>query len=196
MDGSTIKRGMVPWTVGCFIGVNPGWNSERGITESRSPSLLTCLHQFVQVRRQDESRKCCHTSGPDATLRTVQIHVPRLKDENTTELFLGFRIGTVGRFGLAVLPIRSKQFPQAEALLRLPNAVGAKMVVIFKAGVEHGVLLALGHGFEFVFVKVRKTDVFHCSSAVGLCLGVGASSTSVADSSVTVSSNEAQQILI
>ena len=25
------------------------------------------------------------------------IHVPRLKDENATELFLGFRIGTVGR---------------------------------------------------------------------------------------------------
>ena len=32
------------------------------------------------------------------------IHVPRLKDENAAELFLGFRIGAVGRRHFAVLP--------------------------------------------------------------------------------------------
>jgi hypothetical protein len=41
--------------------------------------------------------------------------------------------------------------------------VGAKMVVVFKAGVEHGVLFVLGHGFVFAFVVVAQTDVFHRS---------------------------------
>ena len=40
------------------------------------------------------------------------------------------------------------------------------MVVVFKACVEHRVLLALGHAFEFAFVEVSETDVFHCSSAI------------------------------
>jgi hypothetical protein len=34
------------------------------------------------------------------------IHVPRLKDENTAELFFGFGIRAVGRCHLAVLPIQ------------------------------------------------------------------------------------------
>jgi hypothetical protein len=38
------------------------------------------------------------------------------------------------------------------------------MVVVFKAGIEHGVSLALSHAIEFVFVVVAKTEVFHCSS--------------------------------
>jgi hypothetical protein len=37
----------------------------------------------------------------------------------------------------------------------------------FKACVEHGVLLALGHAFAFAFVEVSQTDVFHCSSPLG-----------------------------
>jgi hypothetical protein len=53
------------------------------------------------------------------------------------------------------------------------------------------VLLALGHAFAFAFVEVSQTDVFHRSSPLA-----GASSTAVADFSVTVSSNEAQHILI
>jgi hypothetical protein len=32
------------------------------------------------------------------------VHVPRLKDKNAAELFLGFRIGTAGRYHFAVLP--------------------------------------------------------------------------------------------
>jgi len=45
--------------------------------------------------------------------------------------------------------------------------VGAKMVVVFKACVEHRVLFALGHAFEFAFIEVSETDVFHCSSPLG-----------------------------
>jgi hypothetical protein len=41
------------------------------------------------------------------------------------------------------------------------------MVVVFKACVEHGVLLSLGHAIELAFVVVSETDVFHCSSPVG-----------------------------
>jgi hypothetical protein len=40
-------------------------------------------------------------------------------------------------------------------------SVGAKMVVVGEAGVEHGVTLALCHGLVFAFVVVTQTDVFH-----------------------------------
>jgi hypothetical protein len=40
---------------------------------------------------------------------------------------------------------------------------GAKVVIVVKALVEHGVSLALGHGVEFAFVVVPQTDVFHGS---------------------------------
>src|SRR5260370_29079892 len=42
--------------------------------------------------------------------------------------------------------------------------VGAKMVVVFKARVEHCVSLGLSHAIKFAFVVVPQTDVFHCSS--------------------------------
>src|SRR6266542_1245556 len=45
-----------------------------------------------------------------------------------------------------------------------PVPAGAKMVVIFKARIEHGVSLGLSHAVEFAFVVVAKTEVFHCSS--------------------------------
>jgi hypothetical protein len=35
------------------------------------------------------------------------------------------------------------------------------MVVIFKAGIEHGVSLGLSHAVEFAFVVIAKTDVLH-----------------------------------
>jgi hypothetical protein len=38
---------------------------------------------------------------------------------------------------------------------------GAKMIVVFKANVEHGVLLALSHAIEFAFIEVSQTYVFH-----------------------------------
>ena len=56
---------------------------------------------------------------------------------------------------------------------------------------EHRVLLALGHAIAFAFVEVSQTEVFHRSSPLAK-----ASGTTVADFSVTVSSNEAQHILI
>src|SRR5262245_62020151 len=93
------------------------------------------------------------------------IHVPRLKDENAAELFLGFRIGTVRSCDLAVLPIQGQGgFRRLKRFSTSKVPVGAKMVVVFKACVEHLVLLALGHAFEFAFVVVSQTDVFHSSS--------------------------------
>jgi hypothetical protein len=49
--------------------------------------------------------------------------------------------------------------------------VGAKMVVVFKASVEHGVSLALSHAIEFAFVVVPEAEVFHCSSPRPSSLG-------------------------
>src|ERR1700722_18475377 len=40
-------------------------------------------------------------------------------------------------------------------------SVGAHMVVVLKAFVEHSVSLVLGHPFEFSWLDVSQTDVFH-----------------------------------
>src|SRR5229473_3944300 len=46
-------------------------------------------------------------------------------------------------------------------------SVGAQMVVVLKAFVERCVSLVLGHPFEFSWLDVSQTDVFHCSSPHG-----------------------------
>src|SRR5829696_8305985 len=121
------------------------------------------------------------------------IEVSRLKDENAAELFLGFRIGAVGRRDFAVLPVQGQR-----GLRRLKRyfgnkmSVGAQMVVVLKALVEYCVPLVFGHPFEFSGLDVSQTDVFHCSSPP--C--VVASSTAPRRFSVTVSSNEARHILM
>src|SRR5260370_15031499 len=43
-------------------------------------------------------------------------------------------------------------------------SVGAQMVIVLKAFVEHCVSLVLGHPFEFSWLDVSQTNVFHCSS--------------------------------
>src|SRR5258706_7987829 len=93
------------------------------------------------------------------------IEVSRLKDLNAAELFLGFRIGAVGRRDFAVFPVQGQR-----GLRRLKwyfgdkMPVGAEMVVILKAFVERCMSLVLGHPFEFSRRDVSQADVFHCSS--------------------------------
>src|SRR4026207_2062983 len=121
------------------------------------------------------------------------IEVSRLKDLKAAQLFLGFRIGAVGRRDFAVFPVQSHR-----GLRRLKRyfgnkmSVGAQVVVVLKALVEYCVSLVLGHPFELSWLEVSQTDVLHLffSSLVV------ASSTAVAGFSVTVSSNEARHILI
>src|ERR1039458_3202346 len=90
------------------------------------------------------------------------IEVSRLKDLNAAELFLGFRIGAVGRRDFAVFPVQGHG-----GLRRLKRyfgnemSVGAQMVVVLKAFVEHCVPLGLGHPFECSWLDVSQTDVFH-----------------------------------
>ena len=68
-------------------------------------------------------------------------------------------------------------------------SVGAQMVVVLKAFVERCVSLVLGHPFEFAWLDVSQTDVFHGPAP---CLshrfhsGVGANSPAATDFSVTV----------
>src|ERR1700757_325918 len=93
------------------------------------------------------------------------IEVSRLKDENAAELFLGFRIGAVGGRDFAVFPVQGQR-----GLRRLKRyfgdqmSVGAQMIIVLKALVEHRVSLVLGHSFEFSRLEVSQTDVFHGSS--------------------------------
>src|SRR5262249_19966927 len=131
-----------------------------------SPALLTCLHDFVHVRRGPNLKNVAVRQG--GMLRNElyrMIHVPRLEDENTAELFLGFRVGTVGGCHFAVLPVNGQRgFRRLERFSASPVPVGAKMVIVIKACVEHGVLFSRGHALELAFVVVAKTEVFHCSS--------------------------------
>src|SRR6266566_6571208 len=96
------------------------------------------------------------------------IEVSRLKDLNASKLFLGFCIGAIGRRDFAVFPVQGQR-----GLRRLKRyfgdklSVGAQMVVVLKAFVERCVSLVLGHPFEFPWLEVSQTDVFHCSSPPG-----------------------------
>src|ERR1700691_2065932 len=138
-------------------GLPSGPPSSRGIL---SPPPLTCFQQVVHVPRWTnlENAAVLQCRMLRHELHGM-IHVPRLKDENAAELFLGFRIGSVRGCDLAVLPIQGQGgFRRLKRFSTSPMPVGAKMVVVFKAFVEHHALLALGHGFVFSFVVVSQTD--------------------------------------
>src|SRR6266571_3946708 len=96
------------------------------------------------------------------------IEVSRLKDLNAAKLFLGFRIGAISRRDFAVFPVQGQR-----SLGRLKRyfgdkmSVGAQMVVVLKAFVEYCVSFVLGHPFEFSWLDISQTDVFHCSSPLG-----------------------------
>src|SRR6202045_1020327 len=134
-----------------------------------SSSLLTCLHDFVHVPRWPNLENVAIRQRRMLRHELYSmIHVPRLKDENAAELFLGFRIGTVSSCHFAVLPIQGQGgFRRLKRFSTSPVPVGAKMVVVFKAYVEHGVLLALSHAIKFAFIVVSQANVFHCSSPPG-----------------------------
>src|SRR5215470_13110280 len=140
-----------------------------------SPALLTCLHQFIHVRRGPNLENVAVLQGRMLRHELYSmIHVPRLKDEYATELFLGFRIGAVRGCDFAVLPVQGQRgLWRLKRFSTSPVPAGAKMVVVFKACVEHGVSLGLSHGIKFAFVVVPQTDVFHRSSPL---LWLGASS--------------------
>src|ERR1700722_8000868 len=125
------------------MGASP---SSRGIL---SPPPLALLHHFVQVRRWPDFENAAVLQGRMLRHELYSmIQVPRLKDENAAELFLGFRIGTVRGRDFAVLPIQGQGgFRGLNRFSASPMPVGAKMVVVFKTCVEHRVLLALGHAF-------------------------------------------------
>src|SRR5262245_37250702 len=100
-----------------------------------SPSLLTCLHDFVHVSRWPnlENVAIRHRRMLRHELYSM-IHVPRLKDENAAELFLGFGIGAIGRCHFAVLPIQGQGgLRPLERFSAGPVPAGTKMVVVFKA---------------------------------------------------------------
>src|SRR5258707_12328655 len=64
---------------------------------------------------------------------------------------------TLGRFSST----GSTRSPEAEEEFGDKVSVGAQMVVLLKAFVERSVSLVLGHPFEFSWLDVSQTDVFH-----------------------------------
>src|SRR5215475_3920842 len=116
-----------------------------------SPSLLTCLHDFIHVRRWPNLENVAIRQRRMLRHELYSmIHVPRLKDENAAKLFFGFGKGAVGRCHLAVLPIQGQGgLRPLKRFSTGPVPAGAKMVVIFKACIEHGVLFSRGHALEF-----------------------------------------------
>ncbi|SRR5258705_6142413 len=93
------------------------------------------------------------------------IEVSRLKDLNAAELFLGFRVGAVGRRDVAVFPVQGQR-----GLRRLKRyfgdkmSVGAQMVVVLKSFVERCVSLVLGHPSNFPGSMYPKQTYFIDSS--------------------------------
>src|SRR5262249_58205619 len=96
------------------------------------------------------------------------IEVSRLKVMNAAKLFLGFRVGAISSRDFAVFPVQGQR-----GLRRLKRyfgdkiSVGAQIVAVLKAFVERCVSLVPDHPFEFSWLDVSQTDVFHCSSPLG-----------------------------
>jgi hypothetical protein len=138
--------------------------SSRGIL---SPPPLSLLYHFAQIRNRPYLNRSKSILKPWLLRDKLKgvIEVSRLKDLNAAKLFLGFRIGAVGRRDFAVFPVQGHG-----GLRRLKRyfgnqmSVGAQMVIVLKAFVEHCVSLVLGHPFECPWLEVSQTDVFHCSS--------------------------------
>src|SRR6266700_2739314 len=90
------------------------------------------------------------------------IEVSRLKDLKAAELFLGFRIGAVGRRDFAAFPLQCQRcLRRLKRFFGNKMSVGAQMVIVLKAFVEHCVSVVLGHSFEFSWLDVSQADVFH-----------------------------------
>src|SRR5579872_1164556 len=136
--------------------------SARGVLAT---ALLACLPDFAHVARWPDLPNAAVSQG--RMLRhqlDSMIHVPRLEEPDAAELFLGFRIGSVGGCHFAVFPGQRKGgFLTLKRFANAPVPVGAKMLVKVKAFVVHGVSFGLSHGIEFSFVVVTQTDVFHWS---------------------------------
>src|SRR3984893_16579582 len=130
-----------------------------------APSLLACLHHFIQVGSWTyfEKRPILQSRMLRHELNSM-IHVVCLKHKNAAELFLGFGIGTVGSRDFAVLPIQGQRgFTRLKSFSHRKVPVRAQMVVVLKAFVEHCVSLVLGHARVFCWLIVSQTDVFHMS---------------------------------
>src|SRR5260370_40091715 len=82
--------------------------SSRGIL---SASPLALFHHLVQIRNRpylNRSKSILKAWKLCDKLNGV-IEVSRLKDLNAAKLFLGFRIGTVGRRDSAVFPVQRQR---------------------------------------------------------------------------------------
>src|SRR6266700_5418401 len=90
------------------------------------------------------------------------IEVSRLKDLNAAKLFLGFRIGAIRRRDFAVFPVQGqRRLRRLKRYFGDKMSVSAQMVVVLKAFVERRESLVLSHPFEFSWLDVSQTDVFH-----------------------------------
>jgi hypothetical protein len=129
-----------------------------------SPSLLAWFQHFVQVCSQpylDRSEPILKAGKFRDKLNGV-IEVSRLKNEKAAELFLGFCIGSVGGRDFAVFPVQGHcGLRRLESEFSNNLSVGAQMVIVAEAFVEHGVSLVLRHVFECPWLDVSQTDVFH-----------------------------------
>jgi hypothetical protein len=77
------------------------------------------------------------------------------------------------------------------AAILIAGLVTGNSSILLAAFVEHCVSLVLGHTLDFSWLDVSQTDVFHCSPSLDV-----SQQRSAADLPVTVSSSEAQRILI
>jgi hypothetical protein len=127
-------------------------------------SMLALLDDFGQVRNRpylDRSKSILKAWKLGDKLNGM-IEISRLKDLNAADLFLGFRVGAVGCRDFAIFPVQGYcGLRRLKAIFGKEMAIGAQMIVVLKAFIEHCVSLVHGHPFEFSWLDVSQTDVSH-----------------------------------
>src|SRR5689334_11140648 len=90
-------RPRLSWRPAALRGFRRGQREPPSARSVLSPPLLACLDEFAHVRGWPNLENVAIRQRRMLRHELYRmIHVPRLEDENAAELFLGFRIGTVG----------------------------------------------------------------------------------------------------
>src|SRR5579871_768684 len=145
------------------MAASPRAKPEPSSRATSPPSVLTCLHDFTHVSYRPNLEDVAILQRGMLRHELYRlIHVPRFQHENAAELFFRFRVRAVRGCDFAVFPIQGQRgFRRLQPFSTIPMPVSAKMIVILKAGVEHGIALGLSHAVEFIFVVITETHVFH-----------------------------------
>src|SRR5271170_6202892 len=116
---------------------------------STEPSLLALLNHCVQIRRRTYLERSVLHSRMLGNELNCMVQISRFKHQNSTQLFLRFRIRTICHGNLSVLPIHGhRRVGGLKSFASGKMSVLAQLVVVAETLVKHGVAFALRHVCE------------------------------------------------